>query len=96
MINSNSDPHFMNTIGGLENYKDLSKLRPSNDKYIRSSKMSNHSGKIPINAVRNHKSSLAKYSNYTKQLYKSIDLIENNRSRSSKRPVKIRGIKYRF
>ena len=58
--------------------------------------MSNQSGKIPINAVRNHKSSLAKYSNYTKQLYKSIDLIDNNRSRSSKRPVKIRGIKYRF
>lgn len=27
MINSNSDPHFMNTIGSLEIYKDQTKLR---------------------------------------------------------------------
>lgn len=40
-------------------------------------------------------STMENYSDYTKQLYKSIDLIESKRANSAK-PIKIRGIKYKF
>ena len=40
--------------------------------------------------------SMANYSDYSKQLYRSIDPMKNKRSNSTGKPVKIHGLKYKF
>ena len=95
LTNSNSDHHFMNTLGTLDNYVDSKRVQKK--PRVQSSKQSQRSGGI-INLQKQHRpmqSTMENYSDYTKQLYKSIDLIESKRANSAK-PIKIRGIKYKF